>query len=75
MYLFSFLTKKKKKWNTGITIQKIVQNGEAETVTYNIRKKTKTNKDLDYNNSPRRFRPLGLRVMSANTPRGFGSFN
>ena len=34
-------------------------------MTYNIRKKRKTNKDLDYNNSPRRFRPLGKEIGKA----------
>ena len=42
---------------------KIVLKGEAE-ITYNIKKKRKTNKDMDYNNSSRRFRPLGSRVMA-----------
>ena len=34
-------------------------------MTYNIRKKRKTNKELDYNNSPRRFRPLGKEIGKA----------
>ena len=42
---------------------KIVLKGVAE-ITYNIKKKRKTNKDMDYNNSSRRFRPLGSRVMA-----------
>ena len=33
-------------------------------MTYNIKKKIKTNKDMDYNNSSRRFRQLGSRVMA-----------
>ena len=63
MYLFSFLTKK----NIGILeLQyKKLYKMERETVTYNIRKKRKTNKDLDYNNSPRRFRPLGKEIGKA----------
>ena len=32
-------------------------------MTYNIKKKRTTNKDIGYNNSSRRFRPLGSRVM------------
>ena len=30
----------------------------------NIEKKRKTNKDMDYNDSSRQFRPLGSRVMA-----------
>ena len=33
-------------------------------MTYNIKKKRTTNKDIGYNNSSRRFRPLGSRVMA-----------
>ena len=33
-------------------------------MTYNIKKEKKTKKDIDYNNSSRRFRPLGSRVMA-----------
>ena len=32
-------------------------------MTYNIKKKRKTSKDIDYTSS-RQFRPLGLRVMA-----------
>ena len=39
----------------------IVDKGEAE-MKYNIEKKRKTNKDMDYNDSSRQFRPLGSRV-------------
>ena len=31
-------------------------------MTYNIKRKRKTNKDIGYNNSSRRFRPLGSRA-------------
>ena len=41
----------------------IVRKGQAE-MKYDIEKKRKTNKDMDYNNLSRRFRPLGSRVMS-----------
>ena len=41
----------------------IVRKGQAE-MRYDIEKKRKTNKDMDYNNLSRRFRPLGSRVMS-----------
>ena len=41
----------------------IVRKGQAE-MNYDIEKKRKTNKDMDYNNLSRRFRPLGSRVMS-----------
>ena len=40
----------------------IVRKGQAE-MKYDIEKKRKTNKDMDYNNLSRRFRP-GSRVMS-----------
>ena len=33
-------------------------------MTFNIKKKRKTNKNMDYNNSSRRFKPLGSRVMA-----------
>ena len=33
-------------------------------MTYNIKKKRKTNKDMGYKNSSRWFRPLGSRVMA-----------
>ena len=33
-------------------------------MTYNIKKKRTTNKDIGYNNSSRWFRPLGSRVMA-----------
>ena len=33
-------------------------------MTYNIKKKRTTNKDIGYNNSSRRFRPLGSGVMA-----------
>ena len=33
-------------------------------MTYNITKKRATNKDLGYNNSSLRFRPLGSRVVA-----------
>ena len=35
----------------------IVEKGEAE-MKYNIEKKRKTNKDMDYNNLSRQFRPF-----------------
>ena len=35
----------------------IVEKGEAE-MKYNIEKKRKTNKDMDYNDSSRQFRPF-----------------
>ena len=41
---------------------KIVLKGEAE-ITYKTKRKRKTNKDMDYNNS-RRLSPLGSRVMA-----------
>ena len=41
----------------------IVDKGEAE-MKYNIEKKRKTNKDMDYNDSSRPFRPLASRVMA-----------
>ena len=41
----------------------IVRKGQAE-MKYDIEKKRKTSKDMDYNNLSRRFRPLGSRVMS-----------
>ena len=41
----------------------IVDKGEAE-MKYNIEKKRKTNKDMDYNDSSRPFRPLGSRVIA-----------
>ena len=57
----------------GITIQYIqyidhvaiiiVEKAEVE-MKYNIEKKRKTNKNMDYNDSSRPFRPLGLRVMA-----------
>ena len=57
----------------GITIQYIqyidhvaiiiVEKAEVE-MKYNIEKKRKTNKDMDYNDSSRQFRPLGSRVMA-----------
>ena len=37
--------------------------GEAE-ITYKIKRKRKTDKDMDYNSSLRRFRPFGSRVMA-----------
>ena len=46
--------------NVAITI---VEKGEAGT-KYNIEKKRKTNKDMDYNDLSRQFRPLGSRVMA-----------
>ena len=46
--------------NVAITI---VEKGEVE-MKYNIEKKRKTNKDMDYNDSSRQFRPLGSRVMA-----------
>ena len=33
-------------------------------MTSNLKKKRETNKNIDYNNSSRRFRPLGSRVMA-----------
>ena len=33
-------------------------------MTYNIKKITKTYKDMDFNNSSRLFRPLGSRIMN-----------
>ena len=33
-------------------------------MTYNIKKKRKLNKDIGYNNSSRRRRPLGSRIMA-----------
>ena len=33
-------------------------------MTFNIKKKRKTNKNMDYNNSSRRFKALGSRVMA-----------
>ena len=33
-------------------------------MTYNIKRKRKTNKDIGYNNSSRRLRPIGSRVMA-----------
>ena len=57
----------------GITIQYIqyidhvaiiiVEKAEVE-MKYNIEKKRKINKDMDYNDSSRPFRPLGSRVMA-----------
>ena len=41
----------------------IVRKGQAE-MKYDIETKRKTNKDMDYDNLSRRFRPLGSRVMS-----------
>ena len=46
--------------NVAITI---VEKGEAG-MKYNIQKKRKTNKDMDYNDSSRQFRPLGARFKS-----------
>ena len=46
--------------NVAITI---FEKGEVE-MKYNIEKKRKTNKDMDYNDSSRQFRPLGSRVMA-----------
>ena len=46
--------------NVAITI---VEKGEAG-MKYNIEKKRKTNKDMDYNDSSRQFRPLGARFKS-----------
>ena len=42
---------------------KIVQKGEAE-MTHNTKTRKKNNKDMDYNNSSRRFRSVGSRVMA-----------
>ena len=33
-------------------------------MTFNIKKKRKTNRDMDYNNSSQWFRPLDSRVMA-----------
>ena len=41
----------------------IVDKGEAE-MKYNIEKKRKTNKDMDYNDSSRQFSQLGARFKS-----------
>ena len=48
---------------------KTVLKGEAE-ITYNRKKKRKTNKDIDYNNSSRRFRPLGYLSNVTPSPSG-----
>ena len=46
--------------NVAITI---VEKGEVE-MKYNIEKKRKANKDMDYNDSSRQFSPLGARFKS-----------